>query len=48
MDRLKCLPKPQQYGHMIYIKHLISELERLTRLDDSLRVHLHARRGRRA
>eukprot|EP00904_Undaria_pinnatifida_P000408 jgi/Undpi1/10368/HiC_scaffold_29.g12818.m1 len=37
LDRLKCLPEPQQYGHMTYIKHLISELERLTRLDDSLR-----------
>eukprot|EP00904_Undaria_pinnatifida_P011834 jgi/Undpi1/7781/HiC_scaffold_23.g10254.m1 len=37
LDRLKCLREPQQYGHMTYIKHLISELERLTRLDDSLR-----------
>ena len=37
LDRLKRLPEPQPYGHIIHIKHLISELERLTRLDDSLR-----------
>lgn len=31
------MTEPQQYGHMIHVQQLINELERLTRLDDSLR-----------